>query len=83
MDSGLPRNTFTERRIDDSYYLFIVLPKCLWIIGGLFIQVSWILLTQKVQKLTLKNLKNKVTFNYYRLLNKIKKDSNESKNNTH
>lgn len=75
MESGLPRNTFIERRIDDLYTIGLL---TIWYSVSL-----WVYIESFFEKLTLKNLKNKVTFNYYRLLNKIKKDSNESKNNTH
>ena len=74
MESGLPRNTFIERRIDDLYTIGLL---TIWYSVSL-----WVYIESFFEKLTLKNLKNKVTFNYYRLLNKIKKDSNESKNNT-
>ena len=72
MDSGLPRNTFIERRIDDAHYIFVIYPVCMWILSGIFIRNRWEFLKRNAQKLTLKNLKNKVIFNYYHLLSKIK-----------
>ena len=64
MDSGLPRTTPIERII------YVLHGYATLAVFYILIHVGWIISIK--EKITLKNLKNKVIFNYYRLLNKIK-----------
>jgi len=67
METGISRNTITGRIIN------YIIGLCFYVIYVLYNSklAEWLRKPRKL--ITLLKLKNKVTFNYYRLLNKLKK----------
>ncbi len=75
METGLPRNTPIERFIDNAFRLGIL---TVWYLHSMYTHVDTFFVGL-FKKLTYSKLKNKVTYHYYHLLNKIKDNNGNQK----